>query len=95
MKIVTWNINGIKARIDNLLSWLQASAPERDAVDLVLRIGSTQVRLQGMVGSGDVNAQNRLNATNTLANSSAVGTLNNITSATCTVPTLPAVFPFN
>lgn len=28
MKIVTWNINGIKARIDNLLSWLQASAPD-------------------------------------------------------------------
>ncbi len=28
MKIVTWNINGIKARIDNLLTWLEASAPD-------------------------------------------------------------------
>ena len=28
MKIVTWNINGIKARIDNLLAWLEASAPD-------------------------------------------------------------------
>jgi len=28
MKIVTWNINGIKARIDNLLLWLKESAPD-------------------------------------------------------------------
>ncbi|PYE89762.1 exodeoxyribonuclease III [Phyllobacterium leguminum] len=28
MKIATWNINGIKARIDNLLRWLQESAPD-------------------------------------------------------------------
>jgi len=28
MKIVTWNINGIKARIENLLSWLETSAPD-------------------------------------------------------------------
>ncbi len=28
MKIVTWNINGIKARIDNLLTWLKDSDPD-------------------------------------------------------------------
>ena len=28
MKIVTWNINGIKARIDNLCAWLKESDPD-------------------------------------------------------------------
>jgi exodeoxyribonuclease III len=28
MKIATWNINGIKARIDNLLTWLKDAAPD-------------------------------------------------------------------
>lgn len=28
MKIVTWNINGVRARIDNLLHWLRESAPD-------------------------------------------------------------------
>lgn len=28
MKIATWNINGVRARIDNLLAWLQASKPD-------------------------------------------------------------------
>lgn len=28
MKIATWNINGIKARIDNVLAWLEESAPD-------------------------------------------------------------------
>ena len=28
MKIVTWNINGVKARIDNLLDWLRESEPD-------------------------------------------------------------------
>jgi exodeoxyribonuclease-3 len=28
MKIATWNINGVKARIGNLLHWLQESAPD-------------------------------------------------------------------
>jgi exodeoxyribonuclease III len=28
MKIATWNINGIKARIENLLVWLKESAPD-------------------------------------------------------------------
>ncbi len=28
MKIATWNINGIKARIDNVLSWLDESQPD-------------------------------------------------------------------
>lgn len=28
MKIASWNINGIKARLDNLLSWLEESQPD-------------------------------------------------------------------
>jgi exodeoxyribonuclease-3 len=28
MKIATWNINGVKARIDNLVQWLTDSAPD-------------------------------------------------------------------
>ena len=28
MKIATWNINGVKARIDNLLTWLKDSQPD-------------------------------------------------------------------
>ena len=28
MKIATWNINGVKARIANLCEWLQSSAPD-------------------------------------------------------------------
>ncbi len=28
MKIATWNINGIKARLDNLLTWLEESKPD-------------------------------------------------------------------
>ena len=28
MKIVTWNINGVKARLGNLLHWLRESAPD-------------------------------------------------------------------
>lgn len=56
--------------------------------------GSGTVRLQGMAGSGDVNAQNYLNANNTLSVGASVGVNNNITSAICTVPTLPAAFPF-
>jgi len=28
MKIATWNINGVRARIDNLLAWLRESAPD-------------------------------------------------------------------
>lgn len=64
------------------------------AIDLYY-ISSTQVRLEGMSGSGDLNALTYLNANNTLGNSSSVGTLNNITSAICTNPTLPVVFPFN
>ena len=28
MKIATWNINGVKARIDNLCQWLKDSAPD-------------------------------------------------------------------
>lgn len=28
MKIATWNINGVKARIDNLQHWLRESSPD-------------------------------------------------------------------
>ena len=28
MKIVTWNINGVRARIDNLLHWLREANPD-------------------------------------------------------------------
>ncbi|MEC9343941.1 MAG: exodeoxyribonuclease III, partial [Pseudomonadota bacterium] len=28
MKIATWNINGVKARIDGLLAWLEKAAPD-------------------------------------------------------------------
>jgi exodeoxyribonuclease-3 len=28
MKIATWNINGVRARIDNLLAWLKESGPD-------------------------------------------------------------------
>ncbi len=28
MKIATWNINGVKARIENLLAWLEQSSPD-------------------------------------------------------------------
>ncbi len=28
MRIATWNINGVKARIDNLLIWLKETAPD-------------------------------------------------------------------
>lgn len=64
------------------------------AIDLYY-ISSTQVRLEGMTGSGDINATNYLNANNTLGNSASVSSLNNITNATCTDPVLPVAFPFN
>lgn len=28
MKIATWNINGVKARIENLCQWLKDSSPD-------------------------------------------------------------------
>ena len=28
MKIATWNINGVRARIDNLIAWLKESQPD-------------------------------------------------------------------
>ena len=28
MKIVTWNINGVRARIENLVAWLKESDPD-------------------------------------------------------------------
>lgn len=57
--------------------------------------GSGTVRLQGMSGSGDANAISYLGANNTLSVAASSGPNNNITSATCTTPTLPVAFPFN
>lgn len=57
--------------------------------------GSGTVRLQGMSGTGDANAIAYLGANNTLSVAASSGPNNNIASATCTVPTLPAAFPFN
>ena len=28
MKIATYNVNGIRSRLDNLLEWLEVSAPD-------------------------------------------------------------------
>lgn len=57
--------------------------------------GSGVVRLQGMAGSGDANAITYLGANNTLSVAASSGPNNNITSATCTTPTIPVAFPFN
>jgi hypothetical protein len=57
--------------------------------------GSGAVRLQGMAGSGDANAITYLGANNTLAVAAASGPNDNITSVTCTTPTLPGAFPFS
>jgi hypothetical protein len=57
--------------------------------------GSGAVRLQGMAGSGNANAVSYLNAFNNLSVAATSGPNTNITSATCTAPTLPASFPFN
>jgi hypothetical protein len=57
--------------------------------------GSGQVRLQGMVGSGNASAIGYLSANNTVSVAPISGPNNNISSAVCTVPTLPVAFPFN
>lgn len=53
------------------------------------------VRLQGMAGTGNANAIAYLGANNTLSVAATSGPNNTITSATCTTPTIPVVFPFN
>jgi len=55
--------------------------------------GNSVMRLQGMTGSGDVNATTRLSSTNTVTGGVFVGSLNNITAAVCTTPTAPNVVP--
>lgn len=70
------------------------SSGTQPSVSLVYN-GSGTVRLQGMSGSGDANAISYLGANNTLAVAASSGTNNNITSATCSTPTLPVAFPFN
>lgn len=56
--------------------------------------GTGNVRLQGMSGSGNGNAISYLGANNTLSVAAESGPNVSITSATCTVPTLPVGFPF-
>ncbi len=51
------------------------------------------MQLQGTTGSTDALATTRLTSTNTVAGGVFVGVLNNITSATCTTPTMPNPVP--
>jgi len=51
--------------------------------------GSGIVRLQGMAGMGDADAVAYLNFNNTLAVGASSGPNNNITNATCTLPSYP------
>ena len=51
--------------------------------------GSGTVRLQGMIGLGDANAQTYLNANNTLTVGAISGFNNNITAVVCTTPSYP------
>ena len=38
MRIATWNINGVKARIDNLLHWLKEAAPDVVCLQEIKRV---------------------------------------------------------
>ncbi len=44
MKIATWNINGVKARIDNLLVWLEQTRPESSACRKIKSVTSLSAR---------------------------------------------------
>lgn len=46
MKIVTWNINGIKARIENLLIWLKESQPDIACLQEIKSIDQDFPRLE-------------------------------------------------
>ncbi|MFP1632463.1 exodeoxyribonuclease III [Zhengella sp. ZM62] len=46
MKIATWNINGVKARIDNLLAWLRDSAPDIACLQEIKSVDENFPRLE-------------------------------------------------
>lgn len=46
MKIATWNINGIKARIDNLCQWLKDSSPDIACLQEIKSVDEGFPRLQ-------------------------------------------------
>ncbi|KKX25394.1 exodeoxyribonuclease III [Rhizobium sp. LC145] len=46
MKIATWNINGVKARIDNLRQWLADSAPDIVCLQEIKSVDETFPRLE-------------------------------------------------
>ena len=46
MKIATWNINGVKARIDNLLTWLKDSSPDIACLQEIKSVDETFPRLE-------------------------------------------------
>ena len=46
MKIATWNINGVKARIDNLVHWLQESQPDIVCLQEIKSVDETFPRLE-------------------------------------------------
>lgn len=46
MKIATWNINGVKARIDNLRQWLTDSAPDIVCLQEIKSVDETFPRLE-------------------------------------------------
>ncbi|OJT95156.1 MAG: exodeoxyribonuclease III [Rhizobium sp. 63-7] len=46
MKIATWNINGVKARIDNLRDWLKASNPDIACLQEIKSVDETFPRME-------------------------------------------------
>lgn len=46
MKIATWNINGIKARIENLLHWLETSEPDIACLQEIKSVDENFPRLE-------------------------------------------------
>ena len=46
MKIATWNINGVKARIDNLLTWLRESQPDIVCLQEIKTVDETFPRFE-------------------------------------------------
>lgn len=46
MKIATWNINGVKARIDNLITWLGDSAPDIACLQEIKSVDENFPRLE-------------------------------------------------
>ncbi|QRM55357.1 exodeoxyribonuclease III [Sinorhizobium sp. BG8] len=46
MKIATWNINGVRARIDNLLAWLKESQPDIVALQEIKSVDEAFPRLE-------------------------------------------------